>query len=96
MLTPMGDRILVSVLPPKEMSTGGLFIPTTAQEVPQLAKVIAVGPGKLLSSGSRYPVTVCVGDTLVLGKYTGFELCLENTSYLLVREEDVLGVYSGN
>lgn len=96
MLTPMGDRILVLVLPPKEMSTGGLFIPTTAQEVPQLAKVVAIGPGKLLPSGSRYPLTVQVGDTLVLSKYTGFEVSLENTSWLLIREEDVLGVYSGN
>jgi chaperonin GroES len=74
---------------------GGLHIPDSAQEKPQEAEVIAVGKGKRLDDGKIVPLDVKVGDRVLLGKYSGSEIKLDNQDYLIVREDEVLGVLEG-
>lgn len=89
---PLQDRILVKRLEEKEVKKGGIIIPDTAKEKPQEAEVIAVGPGKVTADGTRQPMGVKVGDKILFGKYSGSEVKLEDEEYLIMREEDVLGI----
>ena len=89
---PLQDRILVKRLEEKEVKKGGIIIPDTAKEKPQEAAVIALGPGKVTKDGTRQPMSVKVGDKILFGKYSGSEVKLDDEEYLIMREEDVLGI----
>ncbi len=89
---PLHDRVLVKRLEEKETKKGGIIIPDTAKEKPQEGEIIAVGPGRVTDDGKRQPMEVKVGDKILFGKYSGSEVKLDGEEYLIMREEDVLGV----
>jgi chaperonin GroES len=86
------DRVVVRRLEEREQVRGGLFIPDTAKEKPQEGEVIAVGDGKLLEDGSRVPLDVKVGDRVLFGKHSGTEVRVAGEEFLIMREDDILGV----
>jgi chaperonin GroES len=89
---PLHDRIIVRRLEEGEQKVGGIIIPDTAKEKPQQGKVIAVGTGKVKDDGRRQRLDVKAGDRILFGKYSGQEIKLDGEEYLIMREEDVLGV----
>ena len=89
---PLGDRIIVEVLDAKEKTKGGIVLPDSAKEKPQEAKVIGVGKGKVTESGKVTPMELKVGDKILFGKYTGTEIVVDEKEYLILKEEDVLGI----
>ena len=91
-LKPLGDRIVAKTIEAQERTKSGLVLPDTAKEKPQEAKVIAVGTGKLLDDGKVKSLEVKVGDRILYGKYSGTEISLEGSDYLILREEDVLAI----
>ena len=91
-LRPLGDRLVVEHVEQAEKSAGGVFLPDTAKEKPQEGKVLAVGTGRMLDSGTRVPMDVKVGDRVIYSKYSGSEIKLEGTEYLIISEKDVLAV----
>ena len=91
-IRPIGDRVLVKHLDDKEQVRGGIIIPDSAKEKPQEAEVIALGTGKRDESGKILPFEVKVGDRVLVGKYGGTEVKLDEQKYTLVREDDILGV----
>jgi len=91
-LRPLHDRIVVKRLEEAEQKRGGIIIPDSAKEKPQQAEVIAVGNGKLLESGERTPLNVKPGDRILFGKYSGSEIKLDGNEYLILREDEILGV----
>ena len=91
-LKPLWDRIVVKPLEASEKTKSGLVLPDTAQEKPQEAKVVAVGPGKLLDEGGVKPLEVKNGDRILYGKYSGSEVTIDGTDYLILKEEDVLAI----
>jgi chaperonin GroES len=91
-LRPLHDRILVRRVEESEQMRGGLYIPDTAKEKPQQAEVMAVGSGKLLENGERTSVDVKAGDMILFGKYSGSEIKIEGEEYLILREDEILGV----
>jgi|ERR1035438_7748472 len=91
-LRPLHDRVLVRRLDAQESMRGGLYIPDSAKEKPHEAEVIAVGSGKLLENGERVPIEVKAGDRILFGKYSGSEVKIEGTEYLILREDEILGV----
>lgn len=92
---PLRDRLLVTRLEEGEQRVGGIIIPDSAKEKPQQGKVVAVGRGRINDKGDVFPLDVKVGDTVLFGKYTGTEIKLDNVEYLILREEEVLGVVEG-
>ena len=92
---PLRDRILVTRLEESEQRIGGIIIPDSAKEKPQQGKVVAVGRGRVNDKGDVFPLDVKAGDTVLFGKYTGTEIKLDGTEYLILREEEVLGVVEG-
>ena len=94
-LRPLHDRILVERIEEGEQKVGGIIIPDTAKEKPQQGKVIAVGAGKADKDGKRIPLDVKAGDTILFGKYSGQEIKVEGEEYLIMREDEVLGVVEG-
>ena len=91
-LKPLGDRILVRRIEEEETKKGGIIIPDTAKEKPQQGEVVAVGPGRVDDSGKKIPMELKKGDKILFGKYSGNEVKLADVEYLIMREEDVLGV----
>ena len=91
-LRPLQDRILVKRVEEEEKTKGGIIIPDTAKEKPAEGKVEAVGNGKLGDDGKRIPLEIKKGDRILFGKYSGTEVKIEETEYLIMREDDVLGV----
>ncbi len=91
-LRPLHDRMLVKRIEEEEVRRGGIIIPDTAKEKPQEGKVIAVGSGKVNEDGKRLPLDVKAGDRILFGKYSGSEVKIDDVEYLILREEDVLGV----
>jgi chaperonin GroES len=91
-IRPLHDRILVKRIEEQEVRRGGIIVPDTAKEKPQEGKVIAVGTGKIGEDGKRIPMDVKAGDRILFGKYSGSEVKLEDEEYLILREEDVLGI----
>ena len=91
-IRPLQDRILIKRLEEQEEQRGGIIIPDTAKEKPQEGKVIAVGNGKVLETGQRVPLDIKAGDRVLFGKYSGSEVKLEGEEYLILREDDILGV----
>jgi len=91
-IRPLNDRIIVRRLEEQEQMRGGLYIPDTAKEKPQEGEVLAVGNGKLLDTGQRIVIDLKAGDRILFGKYAGTEIKLDGDEYLILREDDVLGV----
>ena len=91
-LRPLQDRILVQRVKEDEKTKGGIFIPDTAKEKPIEGRVIAAGKGKLSEEGKRIALEVRKGDRVLFGKYSGTEVKIEDEEYLIMREDDVLGV----
>jgi len=89
---PLQDRVLVRRLEPEEVKKGGIIIPDTAKEKPQEGEVIAVGKGKVLEDGSVRPLDVKAGDRVLFGKYSGTEVNIGDDEFLIMREEDILGI----
>jgi chaperonin GroES len=94
-LTPLHDRILVKRIEEGETVRGGIIIPDTAKEKPQEGEVIAVGKGKSNEEGKVRPLDVKAGDRILFGKYAGTEIKIDNNEYLIMREEEVLGILQG-
>lgn len=93
-LHPLHDRILVKRLEEGEVRRGGLIIPDSAKEKPQEGKVLAVGQGTVAEDGKKTPLDVKAGDRVLFGKYSGSEVTLNGEEYLIMKEEDVLGILS--
>jgi chaperonin GroES len=91
-LKPLGDRVVVEHVEQAEKSAGGVFLPDTAKEKPQEGRVLAVGTGRVLDNGTTLPVSVKVGDRILYSKYSGSEIKLEGTEYLIISEKDVLAI----
>ncbi|MFH0872188.1 MAG: co-chaperone GroES [bacterium] len=91
-IRPLQDRILVKRLEEKESKKGGIIIPDTAKEKPQEGEVVAVGAGKIGEDGKRQALEVKKGDKILFGKYSGTEVKIEDEEYLIIREEEVLGI----
>ncbi|MBI1897965.1 MAG: co-chaperone GroES [Acidobacteria bacterium] len=91
-LRPLHDRILVKRLEEGEQKQGSIIIPDSAKEKPQQAEVVAVGSGKLLESGERIAVDIKAGDRILFGKYSGADVKIDGSEYLILREDEVLGV----
>jgi chaperonin GroES len=91
-LRPLHDRILVKRLEETEERHGSIIIPDTAKEKPQEGKVVAVGNGKVTDDGKKLPLDVKAGDRILFGKYSGSEVKIDGVEYLILREEDVLGI----
>ena len=89
---PLYDRILVERVESEEKTKGGIIVPDTAKEKPQQGKIIAVGQGKRLENGKLIPLEVKAGDTILFGKYSGSEIKIEGNEYLIMKEDDVLGL----
>jgi chaperonin GroES len=93
---PLHDRILVQRVEEEETTRGGLVIPDTAKDKPQEGEVIAVGKGKINEEGKVRPLDLKEGDRILFGKYAGTEIKLEGEEFLIMREDEVLGVLSGS
>jgi chaperonin GroES len=91
-MRPLHDRVLVKRLEEGEQKLGGIIVPDTAKEKPQQAEVKAVGNGKLLDSGERVAPEVKAGDRILFGKYSGSEIKIDGDEYLILREDEILGV----
>jgi chaperonin GroES len=91
---PLHDRILVRRMAEEEKTSGGIIIPDTAKEKPQRGEVVATGKGRVTEDGKILPLEVRTGDKVLFAKYSGTELKLEGKEYLMIREEDVLGVFN--
>ena len=89
---PLYDRILVERVESEEVTKGGIILPDTAKEKPQQGKIIAVGSGKHTEDGKIIPLELKAGDTILFGKYSGSEIKIEGTEYLIMKEDDVLGL----
>jgi chaperonin GroES len=94
-MRPLRDRILVERVEEQEQRIGGIIVPDTAKEKPQQGRVVAVGKGRVTDKGEVSPLDVKEGDTVLFGKYSGSEIKLEGKEYLILREEEVLGVVEG-
>ena len=92
---PLHDRLLLEPITAETKTKAGIIIPDTAQEKPMQGKVVAVGKGKRLEDGTLVPLDVQVGDRILFGKYSGNEIRVDGQEYLIMREEDVLGILSG-
>jgi chaperonin GroES len=91
-LKPLADRVVVLALEAEEKTAGGLFIPDSAKEKPQQGEVIAVGPGRIGDDGKHIPMEVKVGDKVLYGKYSGTEVTVEGTVYMIMRENDIFAI----
>ena len=91
-IRPLHDRVLVKRIELQEQVRGGIIIPDTAKEKPQEAEVVAVGPGKINDEGKRTPLEVQPGDRILMGKYSGSEIKIDDTDYVICREDEILAV----
>jgi len=91
-LRPLGDRVLIQIVAQEEKTAGGLFLPDTAKEKPQLGEVVAVGPGRKSEKGGLVTMDVKVGDKVLYSKYSGTEIKIAGADYLLVNEKDILAI----
>ena len=91
-IRPLHDRVVVERIEEERTTAGGIVIPDTAGEKPDQGKVIAVGNGKILEDGTLRPLDVKVGDRILFGKYSGTTVKIEGTEYLVMREDDIMGI----
>ena len=89
---PLGDRVLLKRVEQTEQIRGGIIIPDTAKEKPQEAEVVSVGDGKVDDNGKRIPMTVKAGDTVLIGKYTGQDIKINDEEHTIVREDEILAI----
>ncbi len=89
---PLRDRVFVKFTSEEEKTAGGLYIPDSAKEKPQRGVVIEVGPGRITDDGKRQPLEVKVGDIILFDKYSGSKVKIDEEEYLIIREEDILGI----
>lgn len=94
-MRPLRDRILVERIEEHEQKVGGIIIPDTAKEKPQQGRVVAVGKGRVNDKGDVLPLDVKEGDAVLFGKYAGTEITIDGKEYLIVREDEVLGILEG-
>lgn len=95
-IRPLQDRLIVQRLESDEVTSGGIIIPDSAQDKSQRGVVVAVGKGKVSEDGTQHPCEVRAGDKVIFGKYAGNEYEIDGTTYLIMREDDVLGVIESN
>jgi len=91
-IKPLSDRVVIEAAAAEEKSSGGIILPDTAQEKPQQGTVVAVGPGKVSDSGALIEMSVKEGDKILYGKYSGTEVNVAGTDYIIMRESDILAV----
>ena len=91
-LKPLSDRVVVEPAAAEEKSSGGIILPDTAQETPQQGTVVAAGPGKISDSGTLVEMSVKSGDKILYGKYSGTEVNVAGTDYIIMRESDILAI----
>ena len=91
-IRPLHDRLIVKRFEEEEKTKGGIIIPDNAKEKPQQGEIIAVGNGKAMEDGKKVPLEVKKGDKVLFGKYSGTEIKIDGTEYLMMREDDILGV----
>ena len=91
-LRPLDDRIVIKQSEAEEKTSGGIILPDSAKEKPQIGEVIATGPGKLLDDGKRAQKSVKKNDKVIYAKYIGSEIEIDNKNYVILRESDVLGI----
>ena len=89
---PLNDRVLIKRLEAKEQVRGGIIIPDSAKEKPMEGEVIAVGPGKMDDAGKRMAMAVKAGDKVLVGKYAGTDIKIDDVEHIIVREDEILGV----
>ena len=89
---PLRDRLLVERVEEQEQKVGGIIIPDTAKEKPQQGKVVAAGNGRVTDEGKLLPLDVKAGDSILFGKYAGTEIKIDGQEYLIMREDDILGI----
>jgi chaperonin GroES len=94
MIRPLHDRVIIKRLDTEEQMRGGIIIPDTAKEKPQQGEVIAAGEGKFREDGTRQPLDVKAGDRVLFGKYSGSEVKIDDEEYLIMREDEILGVFT--
>ena len=94
-IRPLYDRIVVKRIEEQETKIGGLYIPDSAKEKPQEGEVVAVGKGKRLEDGKLIPLDVEKGDRILFGKYSGSEISIDGEEFMIMREDEVLGVLEG-
>ncbi|HEX8136896.1 MAG TPA: co-chaperone GroES [Pyrinomonadaceae bacterium] len=93
-IRPLHDRVLIRRIDEQEQMHGGIIIPDTAKEKPQQGEVIAVGEGKFREDGTRQTLDVKAGDRVLFGKYSGSEVKIDDEEYLIMREDEILGVFT--
>jgi chaperonin GroES len=89
---PLHDRVVVERITAEEKTAGGIIIPDTAKEKPQQAQVVAVGSGRILENGTAVPLTVKAGDKVLVGKWSGTDVTIDGTEYLILKEDEILGI----
>jgi len=89
---PLRDRVLVKRVEEAEQKIGGIIVPDTAKEKPQQAEVVAAGSGRILENGDRVPLAVKAGDKVLVGKWSGTDVKIDGTEYLIVKEDEILGI----
>ena len=94
-IRPLHDRVVVKRLEEDEAKVGGLFIPDSAKEKPQKGEVVSVGNGKRTEDGKLIPLDLKAGDSILFGKYSGSDIKIDGVEYLIMREDEVLGVLEG-
>src|SRR5437870_13086300 len=94
-LTPLHDRILIRRIEEADTTRGGIIIPDTAKDKPQEGEVISVGKGKVNDEGKIFPLAVKAGDRILFGKYAGTEIKIDGDDFIIMREEEVLGILTG-
>ena len=93
-IRPLHDRVIIKRLDEEEQVRGGIIIPDTAKEKPQQGEVIAAGEGKFREDGTRQPLDVKAGDRVLFGKYSGSEVKIDDEEYLIMREDEILGIFT--
>ncbi|MDE2196800.1 MAG: co-chaperone GroES [Gammaproteobacteria bacterium] len=94
-LRPLHDRVIIKRLEAETKSAGGIVIPDTAKEKPMKGEVIAIGPGRILDNGQKVPVSVKIGDKVLIGKYSGTDFKMHDEEYVSVEEKDIIAVIEG-
>ena len=91
-IKPLSDRVVIEPLEADDKTSGGIYLPDTAKEKPQIGKIVAVGPGKTADTGELIKPEVKVGDKVLYGKYSGTDVTVDGKDYLIVRESDILAI----
>ena len=91
-IKPLGERVVVKVLEKETKTKSGIVLPDTAKEKPQMGKVLAIGPGKMLDNGQRLAMEVKTGDQVLFAKYSGTEVKLDDEEYMILKENDILAI----